>query len=199
MIESNMDNGDDFNESLKRSIQEFGLSNLLETQEATLYLLTLKSKKMKKNISIIAIVSALFVLLGIVFKFNHFPGANYLFIAGVIACAALVFPGMAFLEIKNTDNNVKRGTVFSGYSAAILLSLATLFKFMHWPGFFSMYYIGLSILVFAFIPMYTFKNYRTTENKLFAIAKSMLIIAGIAIFWASYKMIDLTIQTAALY
>lgn len=192
-----MDNGSDFNESLKQSVHEFGLKKLGETQEATLYLLTLKTRKMKKLISIVAITAALFVLLGIMFKINHWLGANMLFVLGVVTSAVVVLPAMAAFELRTTDNGVKRGTILSGYSAGILLSLATMFKFMHWPGFGVMYYLGLGILVLVFIPLFTLKNYRTTENKLFAIAKSMLIIAGIFVIWASYRMIDLSLQSLA--
>ena len=198
MVESNMDDGSDFQVSLQHSLHEFGLNNLSETQEATLYLLTLKTRRMKKAISLIAIVAALFVLLGIAFKINHFMGANVLFVLGVVLCAAVVLPAMAAFELKNTENGIKRGAIISGYAAGVLLSLATMFKFMHWPGVNVMYYLGLGILVVIFIPMYTLKNYRTAENKLFAIAKSMLIIAGISIIWASYRMIDMSLAAVAI-
>lgn len=199
MIEIKMDEGSEFKESLKSSMNEFGLNNLSEVQEATLYLLTLRTRKMKKVISVIAIIAALFVLTGIGFKMNHFPGANILFVIGVVVCAIAIFPAMAVFELKNTDNNVKRGTIISGYTAGTLLSIATLFKFMHWPGFYPLYYLGLGILVLIFFPLFTFKNYRTTENKLFAIAKSMLIIAGVAVIWASYRMIDMSLQHMAVH
>jgi hypothetical protein len=39
------------------------------------------------------------------------------------------------------------------------------------------------MLVFVFIPLFTIRNFKTTGNKLFALAKSMLILAGIAVFW----------------
>jgi hypothetical protein len=198
MVEKKMDNGLEFEESLSLSTHEFGLSNFSEIQEATFHLLTSKLNKMKKVISVIAIVTALFVMMGIGFKIYHYQGAGVLLIMGFLIGALVVFPSMMYFDLKSSNSSVQKGAIVSGYLSGTLLSLATLFKFMHWPGFFSMYSAGLVALIFVFIPLYTFKNYKTTENKLFAVAKSMLIMAGVATIWASYKMVDLTLQSMAV-
>lgn len=191
MVEQKMDNGLEFNESLTMSTQEFGLSKLSEIQEATFHLLTLKLNKMKKAISIVAIITALSVMLGITFKIYHYLGASLLVTIGFVSAAFIVFPAMMYLDLKNSSGPVQKGATISGYLAGILLSLATLFKFMHWPGFFMLYYSGLALLVFIFMPLYTLKNFKTTENKLFSIAKSLLILAGVMTLWASFRMLDL--------
>lgn len=198
MIELKMDNGLEFHESMSLSTQEFGLSHFSEVQETTFYLLTSKLNKMKKVISVIAIATALFVMLGIGFKFYHFMGAHILLILGFLIGALVVFPAMTYFDLKNSSGKIESGAIISGYLAGTLLSLATMFKFMHWPGFSQLYNGGLISLILIFIPLYTFRNYKITENKLFAIAKSLLIMAGIATVWASYKMIDLTLQSIAL-
>lgn len=198
MVEQKMDNGLDFGESLTMSTQEFGLSKLSEIQEATFHLLTLKLNKMKKVVSIIAIITALCVMLGIVFKINHYLGASMLVFAGFVLAALLVFPAMMYFELKNSSSLLQKSATISGYLAGILLSLATLFKFMHWPGFFMLYYSGLGLLVLLFMPLYTFKNFKTTENKLFSVAKSLLIMAGVVTLWASYRMLDLSKPIAEL-
>lgn len=190
MVEQKMDNGLEFDESLTLSTQEFGLSNLSEIQEATFHLLTLKLNKMKKAVGIIAILTALFVMLGIVLKMYHSLGAGLLIFLGFSSAALIVFPSMMYFDLRNNSNTLQKAATVSGNVAGILLSLATLFKFMSWPGFFLLYYGGLGILVFIFLPMYTFRNYKTNENKIFALAKSMLIMAGVVTIWASYKMAD---------
>lgn len=190
MVEQKMDDGLDFKASLNMSTQEFGLSKLSEIQEATYHLLSLKLNKMKKAISIVAIITALCVMLGIIFKINHYLGAGLLIAIGFISAAFIVFPGMMYFELKNSSGALQKAATINGYLSGILLSLATLFKFMHWPGFFLLYYTGLGLLAFIFMPLYTFKNFKTTENKLFSIAKSMLILAGVVTLWASYRMLD---------
>lgn len=182
MVEEKMDNGKDFGESFTLSIQEFGLSNLTEIQEATIHLLTIKVKKMKKGIGILGITSAFSVICGVFFKTNHWPGANLLLIIGLCLACLVVFPFMAYFDTHNGKNAIQKAGVISGYLASILLSLATLIKIMKWPAFIYLYYPGLFLLVFVFLPIYTWKNYKTAENKIMAFSKSLLIFAGITVF-----------------
>jgi hypothetical protein len=190
MVEQKMDNGLEFEESLSLSTHEFGLSHLSEIQEATFHLLTLKLNKMKKVVGIVAILTAFCVMLGIYFKIGHYLGAGVLLFAGFSMAALFIFPSMMYFDLKNNSTNLQKAATVSGYIAGMLLSLAILFKFMHWPGFYLLYYGGLGILVFLFMPLYTFRNYKTQENKIFALAKSMLIIAGVMVVWFSYRMME---------
>jgi hypothetical protein len=190
MVEQKMDNGLEFDESLSLSTQEFGLSQLSEIQEATFHLLTLKLNKMKKVVGIIAMLTALCVMGGIIFKMNHMPGAGVLIFLGFSLAALVIFPAMMFFDLKNNSNALQKAATVCGYLAGILLSFATLFKFMSWPGFYLLYYGGLAILIFLFMPLYTFKSYKTNENKIFALAKSMLIMAGVITIWVSYRMAE---------
>jgi len=183
MVEQKMDSGLDFGQSLSLSIQEFGLQNLSEIQEATIYLLTLKLQKMKKVTSIIGIISAVFVIAGVLFKINHFPGASVLLVLGIGFISAIVFPLMAITELHKGNSQTQKLSIISGYTSAFVLGLATLFKIMHWPGSSLLAYSGLGLLIFVFIPFFTIRNYKTSENKLFAISKSLLILAGIVVFW----------------
>lgn len=182
MVEEKMDSGKDFDESFSLSIQEFGLSNLAEIQETTIHLLTIKVKKMKKGIGILGITSALSVISGVFFKMNHWPGANLLLIIGLCLVCLVVFPFMAYFDTNNGKNVLQKVGLIAGYLASILLSLATLVKIMKWPAFLQLYYPGLFLLVFVFLPIYTWKNYKTAENKIMAFSKSLLIFAGIAVF-----------------
>jgi len=186
MLESpnfEMDNGLDFGESLTLSISKFGDSNIYQIQENTMYLLTLKLNKMKKVAGISGIISALSVILGVFFKIQHWPGANILLTIGLTLTCVFVLPAMAYLDVKNGPNKLYKLHALSGYISAILLSMATLFKIMHWPGFFGLYYPGIILLLLIFLPLQTWKNYKIAENKILATAKSLLIFAGVLIFW----------------
>lgn len=183
MVEENMDNGLDFGQSLTLSVSKFGISNIYQIQENTIYLLTLKLNKMKKTVGISGIISALFVMMGVLFKIQHWPGAGVLLVCGLVLTALFVFPAMAYLDAKAGQSNLYKVHSISGYVSAILLSLATLVKIMHWPGFSMLYYSGAFLLLLVFLPLHTWKNYKIAENKLLAFAKSLLIIAGVIVFW----------------
>ena len=61
----------------------------------------------------------------------------------------------------------------------VITTIGSLFKIMHWPGSLLLSYFGFSLLVFVFIPFYTIRNYKTSENKLFAISKSLFFSLSI--------------------
>lgn len=183
MIEENMDNGLDFGQSLTLSVSKFGISNIYQIQENTIHLLTLKLNKMKKTVGILGIISALSVIMGVFFKIQHWPGAGVLLFIGLLLTSIFVFPMMAYLDVKTEQSSIHKFHLSSGYISAILLSLATLVKIMHWPGFFKLYYPGVFLLLLVFLPLHTWKNYQIAENKILAFSKSLLIIAGVIVFW----------------
>lgn len=183
MIEEKMDSGFDFKESLSLSTEKFGLHQLSDLQETTFYLLTLKLRKMKKLTGILGIISSGLVLAGVVFKINHLQGAGIMLVIGLSLISLLVLPLFAFLEVQRQNTKLQKFTSFSGIIAGTLVSIGTLFKIMHWPNATGLLFSGLILMVGVFIPLFTIKNYKTTEYKLIAIAKSMLILAGITVLW----------------
>ena len=148
-----------------------------------LYLITLKLRKMKKTTGIIGIISSVLVLTGVLFKINHLPGAGILLVSGLTFVSVLTLPLFAYLEMTKQNTNIQKTTSFSGIISGALISIGTLFKIMHWPGANILLTSGLILMVCIFIPLFTIKNYKTTEYKLLAVAKSLLILAGIAIIW----------------
>ena len=101
MVEQKMDEGKSFGDSLKLALQEFGYKHFSEIQEATIYLLTLKQRKMKKTTGIIGIISSLLVIGGVFLKINHMPGAGITLVIGLVLIGIIVFPLMATLDINN--------------------------------------------------------------------------------------------------
>jgi hypothetical protein len=188
MVEEKMDNGLDFSESLTLSLSTFGVSNIFEIQENTIYLLTLKLNKMKKSVGILGCLSALSVIFGVLFKIQHWPGAHILLTIGVIITTLVVFPMMAYIDFKSSQNNIGRAHALTGYISAMLLCMATLVKIVKWPDFHFLYYMGISILIFVFLPLHTWRNYKIAENKIMAFARSLLIVAGVTVFWGLVRI-----------
>ena len=181
-----MDNGLDFGKSLTLSIQEFGLQNLSEIQEATLYLLTLKLQKMKKVTIIIGIISAIFIVVGVLFKINNFPGASILLVLGIGFISLIVFPFMAFSEMQKGNNLNQKISVSVGYFSAIILGLATLFKIMHWPMANKIMISSVVLFDFLYVPIYFFSKYQNEKLKT-VIATVVMFSFGI-ILLAMFKM-----------
>lgn len=190
MVEQKMDSGCDFRQSLTLSTKEFGVQTLPEIQEDTLYLLTLKLRKMKKVTGILGIISSALVMAGVVFKINHFPGAGILLVIGLALISVIVLPLFAAIELKKQNSQLQKITSFSGITSGALISVGTLFKIMHWPTANMIITTGIVLMAIVFIPLFTIKSYKTAEFKLLAIAKSMMIFSGIVIIWGIVPLTD---------
>ena len=183
MVEQKMDSGIDFRKSLSLSTKEFGIQTLPEIQEATLYLITLKLRKMKRATGILGIISSALIMAGVAFKINHFPGAGIMLVVGLVLVSLLVLPLFAYMEMSKQNSQLQKITSFAGIISGALISIGTLFKIMNWPGAMILLTTGMLLMAIVFIPLFTIKNYKTTEFKLLAVAKSMMILAGIIIIW----------------
>lgn len=88
---------------------------------------------MIKMIKISALVASILLIVGILFKNQHWIGANVIFTVGV---AAGVFSAIVMVSSyagKLTSGLEKVTILFSSLAIAIVL-LGFLFKVMHWPG-----------------------------------------------------------------
>lgn len=188
IIEAEIEKGLKFKDALQHALAIFSPDELKNTNESTIYLLTLKSKKMKKTTGIIGIAAAIAVLTGTFFKVMHWPGASILLVIGLIAAAVIVLPMMANLSIQKSDLTIKKAAILSAYAAGIMLTLSGLFKIQHWPLANVLNGLGFATLCLVFAPLYLIGAYRLAENRLFATSKALLIIAGGFMLWALMPM-----------
>jgi len=184
MVEEGMERGQHFSVSLENSFEAFGIENLKLIQESTLYLLNQKLNKMKKVTSVTGLLSSLMVIVGIVFKLNHLLGAGLFLTLGVSLGALVTIPLMAYMAIVAKEDRHPVLASLLGYFAAITMSMGGMFKIMHWPYATILFWLGLGVILLGFMPLYTIRSYRLAENKIFALTKSAMIIAGAALLWS---------------
>jgi len=187
-IEQLISNGENFEESFNKTKSIFADNELKKIQESTLYFITLKYQNMKKFAAYLGITTATLIFIGVFFKLMHWPGAGISLTIGLITLSIIVFPTLIILEFTNQSDLYKKLSNAFGLVSAIILSLGTLFKIMHWPGASMLIITGLSFLGFIFLPLNAFKNYKLAENKLLSIAMSSLIFVGAFLFWSLYKI-----------
>ena len=201
MVEDGLEQGEKFSISLENALQSFGIENFKLIQESTMYLLNQKLNKMKKAISIVGLIASLMVISGVFFKVNHLMGASILLIMGVSLVSLVVLPLLSYATLIAKEDGQTTITSIVGYFAAMSLSMGGMFKLMHWPYANMLFWMGVAILLLGFIPMYTIRSYRLAENKLFALTKSALIIAGVSLLWslsANRKVFNVEVPGGAL-
>mgnify|MGYP001382820383 CR=1 FL=1 len=109
---------------------------------------------MTKIIKTTAFISTIMLLSGMIFKTQHWPGAEIIFMTGVAAGVFLTVIIISSFAGNLTSGIEKFNIIFSSLAIAIIL-LAYLFKIMHWPGAAKLVWaadlgIVLSILLFLY-------------------------------------------------
>lgn len=183
LVESKMESGESFQQALLSSFNQFEKKEFGSLQETTLYLLTLKDRKMKKTTGIIGIVTSILIITGTLLKVNHLPGAATMLMFGVVGVALIVLPMLLKISLSTESNTLVKATLWVGYLFGVVLCLATIFKIMQWPSAGVLKVFGLGGLTFVFFPLYMIKSYQTNENRILAISKSLLILSGVVVFW----------------
>ncbi len=179
LIEQNLEPGGDFEGFYSTAIQTFYQQELKEIEVETLFLLNNKNYYAMKKITLISgAFSAIVLSLGIVFKFMHWPGAGVLIVTGIAFFSLLFLPLLFTLKVKEKEQKQSPFILAAGTLSAILFSLSTLFKLMHWPLANVLGLTAIGIMLLLFLPVYFFTGIRNAETKMNSIVTSILIVAG---------------------
>jgi hypothetical protein len=184
LIENELDEYRNFETVYQQTLLLFGEKGLKEIQEETNRLLTFKHYYfMNTTMKISGYVSSLMILIGSIFKIQHWPGANVMILVGVFFLTVLFLPILFILKFKSTDEN-NRSIVLSivGFISSILICAGILFRVLHWPGARMFIISGCSLLILGYLPIYILSIYKNTTNKMNATATIILIIAGVGLF-----------------
>jgi len=179
IIEQNLEENGDFENFYQKTIKTFYKDALWEIEEETLLLLTFKNYyTMKKAMIVSGTISTVFLTLGLIFKFMHWPGASMGIILGIGTLSFIFLPLMFILKIKEKQDLKDKLTIGIGAFAGILISLGILFKVMHWPFANMMMNSSMAILLLLFLPFYFFSGVRNPETKVNTIVSSILLISA---------------------
>lgn len=177
IIENEMKPDQNFEEFYRKIIPRFFKRELGEIQEETDLLLTFKHYyAMKKVMLISGAIAAIGVIAGSLFKVMHWPGAAPMFLLSVFILSFIFLPILFLLKAKEVKAKREKITLGIATFFGILVSIAILFKVMHWPGANVMWMLSLGILLLLFLPIYFFGGIRNPETKTNTITSSVLIL-----------------------
>lgn len=184
VIETEHTAENDFEAFYRSILPRFYKRSLREIQEETHLLLTFKNYyAMKKIMFMSGAFSAFIVLIGSLFKIMHWPGAALLFVIAIALFSFVFIPILSVIRIKEQTLTKDKIVITSAAIFGSAISLAILFKVMHWPFATILWTISLGILFFLFLPVYFFGGIRNPATKTNTIVSSILIlIAGGLLF-----------------
>ncbi len=185
IIESELEENGDFEQFYATTISTFYRSSLAEIEEETKALLINKNYyKMRKTMFVSGTISASILMLGILFKFMHWPGASICLVVGITLFSLVFLPLIFTVRVKEKQHLKDKLVLATGSLIAILISMAIMFKIQHWPGANMMGLLSLSIMGLVYIPLYFFSGIKNPDSKANTIVTSILMVAGCGLFLA---------------
>ena len=183
IIEQQLEANGDFEHFYKSTIKTFYKKDLREIEEETISLLTNKNYYAMKKIMIVSgIISAFVLSAGILFKFMHYPGAGALMTVGIVSFSFIFLPLMFTLKIKEKQQTKDKVLLGLGSLVGMLISLAILFKIMHWPFANIMGISSVGLLMLLYLPINLVTGIRNPDTKVNTIVSSVLLVAGCGLF-----------------
>ena len=107
---------------------------------------------MKQITKVFGILSSLLILVGVIFKALHWPGAAIILLLGVVAFAA-IYAILLFIDRqKHAKTAISKTSNVFVLLAMVLISVGFIFKTLHWPGAGVLIYIS-NFALLALIPI----------------------------------------------
>jgi hypothetical protein len=179
IIELNLEENGDFESFYQKTIRTFYKDALWEIEEETITLLTFKNYyTMKKLMILSGILSAFTMVMGIWFKYMHWPGASFFLPLGIFSGSLVFLPLLFTFKAKEQQGVKDKLVLATGALSAILVSLSFVFKIMNWPHSINMLHISAVIILVLFLPLYLFNGIRNPATKTNTIVTSLLVIMG---------------------
>jgi len=185
VLEEELNDPADFQGHYKKILPRFFKRELREIQDETELLTRFKHYyAMKRTMIISAGITAFTFITGALFKIMHWPGAAAMILLSIVTLCFIFLPILFIFKTKETNSVREKITLGVATVFGIVISLATLFKIMHWPGANIMWLSSLGFLFFVFLPLFFFSGIRKKETKLNTIISSVLILVAIGLLFA---------------
>ena len=162
-VEELMNLGLPCEEAIDRAFLRLAPDGLHEIEDAFNHIQTrLILTIMKKTVYFSGFVAAFCILIGLMFKIMHWPGATAILITGNLSlsvCLLAILYGL--LTNKTTFPRMTYSRILFGVVGGMLLASGIFFKIMHWPGASILLVLGMFLITFIFLPILFWQLYRS--------------------------------------
>ncbi len=182
-IEEEMENGMTFNDAYRKVKQQVGSRRIRQIQDETLYLVSKKYRKMKKTMVGLGIAIPIIIVVAMLFKLLHWPGAGIMFTLALFALAIVFLPIFAMVKIRDTrqqNEPVPLGFYLIGMIGGMLTIIGSLFKIQHMAGASVMLSAGLVVMALVFLPTFAILKIRSARARDEPVNKTYYILGVIA-------------------
>ncbi len=132
--------------------------------------------------NIISIFSILFMILGVLFKLNHWPGTAIMMILSQFFLCFFFLPTLYIFKRNSFDGWKGRFLNGLGLFCLSFFMLAVLAKIMHWPGANPMIVLSMVFFSVIFLPSFCIQRIRKALNRN---EKRMILFVTISLAFAT--------------
>jgi hypothetical protein len=132
---------------------------------SALVVLWKETKNKKKLILFIsAFIAGVAFIVGMLFKIQHWPGANIAILAGLVTGAILFVPSLLIQLFGDHEKKHKRFLYVLGALSILIYAAGFWFRILHWPLAGTFLMLGAFILFFVAFPWFTRLQWKNETN-----------------------------------
>ncbi len=132
---------------------------------SALVVLWKETKNQKKLILFIsAFIAGVAFILGMLFKIQHWPGANIAILAGLVTGAILFVPSLLFQLFGDIQKKHKRIVYVIGALSILIYATGFWFRLFHWPMAGTLMMLGAIVLFFIAFPWFTWIQWKNETS-----------------------------------
>jgi hypothetical protein len=150
---------------------------------------------MKQKIYILGVVTTLIVFTGILFKLNHWPGAGYLLIIGLVTLVMVFMPVALINHYKGEGNRQNLLLHVVTWLTCFVIFISMLFKIQHWSGAGILMTIALPFPYVVFLPVFLVTS---SKNQNFNINNTVFVLLLLALNSVFSALLSLNVSRARI-
>jgi hypothetical protein len=147
--------------------------------------------KMKQKIYILGVVSVIIVFMGIVFKVNHWSGAGYLLIVGILTLDLVFLPMALINHFKGEGSRQNLLLHIVTWLTCFVVFTSILFKIQHWSYAGILLLIALPFPYVVFLPVFLIT---TSKNKNFNVYNTVFVLLLLMLNSVFSALLGLTVS-----
>ncbi|HUX94441.1 MAG TPA: hypothetical protein VMV47_01805 [Bacteroidales bacterium] len=139
---------------------------------------------MKQKIYILGLITTVIIILGTLFKINHWPGAAIMIISGMVTLVLIFIPLALRNNFRTEGNRQHPGLYIVIWITCFVVFGGMLFKIMHWPGAGVALSLALPFPYVFFLPIYLVVTSRIKDYDINNTVNVLFLLAVISVFSA---------------
>jgi len=135
--------------------------------------------------------AGMLLIIGVLFKIQHWPLAGAILTLAALSGILFFIPALALSMFSDQENKAKRPAYILGAAGTVLFAAGMLFKMQHWPLATLFIILGIILLVFLAMPMFTWLTWKEESH-----VSSMFIflVIGFILIVVPGAMLTLSLQ-----